>query len=857
DGATRSLRHDAFGRVVESSDHDGSRRLVRYPEVRPDGLIVQLPEAVIGADGGTQRFVWDDRFNLGRHVDSGGRERRFLRDARGQTLAVQDALGVLRRFGWTERGELAWNGDGDGGARTEFDYDTLGRLTESRRPGEAPTRYVSDPAGRLIALHRPDGGVIRLTHDAEGHVTSHRDAVGHITRWLYDGLPYPTRRVNADGSGLLYRYDEELNLVGLSNAKGEPYVLRYDLADQLVEEIGFDGRRRTYEYDAAGFLVAHGDEEERGARYRRDGLGRLLERCHSDGLTDRYAYDASGALTQADNDWGGIGFSYGPSGELLEERRGALAIRHRHDVRGRRVATKLPDGRLIETAYDAQDRVLAVGFDGREVAAFRRDALGRETARRAGGLTTLSDYDPQGRLVRQTGRSRGASQPVIERSYRWDEADRLVETHDLARGMRRYQYDACERLVGVEGDAPESFVFDPAGNILGSGADGGGGAAVGDRLLIRGDRKFEYDGCGNRIREVRGAGGKVERLYRYRADNQLAELEERSRRGRRLTSFAYDALGRRTEKRSTAWGPIAANDGPAPAAVTTRTDFMWSSSVLLAESGTTDGSAPADPLATVYLHEPRTFRPLAQVRRTNASAGGAIYHYQLDHLGTPQELTNDDGRVVWQARLKVWGMIAQALVDEVAQPIRFQGQYSDEETGLHYNRFRYYSPDEGRYVHQDPILLLGGVNLAKYVVTPLKYVDPLGLCDVEPAAAEPTGPSIEVGSPEAIAAKRSYDQSFNTPNELVIGRLADTTAGSELGMTRLNDPDWTPNVNDAWIQGGIDANKPFYLGSNTSIGNLRSPAGSPYPTTVFMRELKQLREAGYTRQGDYLIPPAN
>ena len=122
---------------------------------------------------------------------------------------------------------------------------------------------------------------------------------------------------------------------------------------------------------------------------------------------------------------------------------------------------------------------------------------------------------------------------MIERSYRWDEGDRLVETHDLARGMRRYQYDACERLVGVDGDAPERFVFDPAGNILGSDADGGTGAAIGDRLLIRGDARFEYDGCGNRIREVRGAGGNVERLYRYRADNQLAAVEERSRRGRR------------------------------------------------------------------------------------------------------------------------------------------------------------------------------------------------------------------------------------------------------------------------------------------------------------------------------------
>ena len=159
--------------------------------------------------------------------------------------------------------------------------------------------------------------------------------------------------------------------------------------------------------------------------------------------------------------------------------------------------------------------------------------------------------------------------------------------------MRSYRYDACERLVGVAGDAPESFVVDPAGNILGDAGVGGTGAAIGDRLLIRGDRKFEYDGCGNRVREVRGAGGGVERLYRYRADNQLAAVEERSRRGRRITSFDYDALGRRTEKRSTAWAPAAANDDTTPSGPiedrTTR--FVWSGNVLLAESSAANGCA--------------------------------------------------------------------------------------------------------------------------------------------------------------------------------------------------------------------------------------------------------------------------
>ena len=59
--------------------------------------------------------------------------------------------------------------------------------------------------------------------------------------------------------------------------------------------------------------------------------------------------------------------------------------------------------------------------------------------------------------------------------------------------------------------------------------------------------------------------------------------------------------------------------------------------------------------------------------------------------------------------------------------LRFQGQYFDEETGLHYNRFRYYDPDVGRFVSQDPIGLKGGVNLYQYSPNPIVWVDPIGL----------------------------------------------------------------------------------------------------------------------------------
>ncbi|MCH9813918.1 MAG: hemagglutinin repeat-containing protein [Epsilonproteobacteria bacterium] len=100
-----------------------------------------------------------------------------------------------------------------------------------------------------------------------------------------------------------------------------------------------------------------------------------------------------------------------------------------------------------------------------------------------------------------------------------------------------------------------------------------------------------------------------------------------------------------------------------------------------------------------------------------------------------------------------------------------------------------------------------------------------------------------------------YQKTINTKKEIVIGRLDDTKAGGQLGFERLSTKDWDIEVNRAWIQGGIDTKKKFYLGSNIDIQTLRnSDPGSSYKATVYLDELKQLKNAGYCRQGDYMVP---
>ncbi|HAK2952878.1 TPA: type IV secretion protein Rhs [Salmonella enterica] len=100
--------------------------------------------------------------------------------------------------------------------------------------------------------------------------------------------------------------------------------------------------------------------------------------------------------------------------------------------------------------------------------------------------------------------------------------------------------------------------------------------------------------------------------------------------------------------------------------------------------------------------------------------------------GSPEALTDSDGVVKWRQQwpARLWGRERHEVLKDahgVMQNLRFQGQYLDRETGLHYNLFRYYDPDCGRFTQPDPIGLMGGINLYAYAPNPLSWIDPLGL----------------------------------------------------------------------------------------------------------------------------------
>lgn len=519
----------------------------------------------------------------------------------------------------------------------------------------------------------------------------------------------------------------------------------------MSDEIGIDGRHQRYVYNAAGELThlveAGGSEQGPGrvTRYKRDALGRLtaLRAQGEDGedrrCSARYEYDKLGRLVQADNPAAALAFAYDPAGQLLSETQTLAGgvprvLAHEHDAQGNRIRTTLPDGRMLHRLFYGSGHLHRIELqDGerREVITdIERDALHREVRRSQGGLESCYEHDPQGRLLRhragvaRAGSAAGAvtvlgEAPAIERRYSYDAAGRLADLDDSLRGQRAYRYDPVGQILSAHsaprssahshGRIEEIFAFDPAGNL-----SPGGAPIAGNRLAVFQDLRYEYDLHGNVIRRDKGAHEQAR--YEWDAGHRLVRAEVTRRGVVQGTGYEYDALGRRTRK-TDAFGA---------------TEYLWDGDLMI--------ESRRGQRSELFVFEPDSFVPLA------TRQDGQWYWYQCDQIGTPQELTDAQGRIAWAADYRVWGEASVfktgtdddpmrhrylrelgRLPPPLAQPFRFQGQQFDPETGLHYNRFRYYDPGSGRFVSQDPIGLAGGANLFAYAVNPLEWIDPLGL----------------------------------------------------------------------------------------------------------------------------------
>ena len=690
-GHSTTYTYDEEGRLIAVTDPLGHTAQRAYNET---GQLTGLTDPL----GQTWSRGYDDQGRLIQTQDPQGGVMRIAYNDQSLPAQIVNAAGQTRTLLWDEQARLVGE-IGFDGSRRHFQYDREDRLIAAKHHQHV-SQYRYDAAGRVTAVQAPDGAVVKLDYNEAGLLTRYTDAAGRSTEYRYgDGLSQLTERIDPAGQVLRYHYDSERNLIGLTNAKGEHYQLNYDKDEHLIEEIGFDGRVQRYHYDAAGQLdlyAQRGDPAWQVTRFQRDPLGRLLTKTGGDGAVSEFAYDPLGRLSRARNSHAQLQFQYNALGQVTAESQDDTTVRHEYDALGRRTATVAPTGQRFDYRYNAQGRLATVSLDGEILSRHQFDDQGLETARQQGELVSRYAYDPLGRLIQhQAGRRDKAA--VLGRRYGYDAAGRLAAVDDLRQGASRYLYDPVDRLLQVEGLTPERFVHDPAGNLIGVNEERGG-RVKGDRLLLLGDRHFSYDAAGNLTEERRGKEGRLVTRYAYDSDNRLIRAETPNG----VSQYRYDPLGRRIAKQTP--------DG--------ETRFVYDGARLLQE-------IRAERQRT-YLFEPGGFRPLACIDQVGG-AESQVYYYHLDHLGTPREMTDAAGKIVWSARYRAYGSLALADVAEIDNPLRFQGQYYDEETGLHYNLNRYYDPQTGRFTTQDPIGLLGGFNCYQYGLNPTGWIDPYGL----------------------------------------------------------------------------------------------------------------------------------
>ncbi|HAS0829878.1 TPA: hypothetical protein I3313_004931 [Enterobacter hormaechei subsp. hoffmannii] len=308
-------------------------------------------------------------------------------------------------------------------------------------------------------------------------------------------------------------------------------------------------------------------------------------------------------------------------------------------------------------------------------------------------------------------------QALLERLYRYTARGELSGVSDTLRGEVDYGYDAEGRLLkhyeARQGHSRAQFSYDAADNLAASDDP----APVTDNRLQHWQALFmKYDSWGNLVsRRI----GLYEQHYAYDVENRLVSARGTGPEGRFEARYHYDALGRRTRK------IVTTTHG------TTDTRFLWQGYRLLQEQQESG-------LCSTYIYDPNeAWSPLARVDHLRDQSSGEINWFNTDLNGAPLEVTDERGAVRWSGQYGSFGEVRHQsegfsrVVNRTAmahQPLRYAGQYADGETGLHYNLFRYYDPQVGRFIVQDPIGLNGGnLNLYNYAPNPLLWIDPMGL----------------------------------------------------------------------------------------------------------------------------------
>ncbi|WP_187794956.1 RHS repeat-associated core domain-containing protein [Paracoccus amoyensis] len=781
DGGEWLTRWGPACEVLERQDPLGNRWSYDYDGV---GCLLRATDP----EGHSETWEYDANRQPIAHIDAMGARTEFRYNARGNLVQIVDPTGAVRQYRRDQQGKLT-RIELPQDRQTRIYYDALNRPTRLQMPSGSSVRMFHDTEGRMIrqideigaetlmdytrgpenqrgALRQvtlPDGTIITATYDSEGLVSSASNGMGDLRKFRYGAFDIPLETQDPQGNRVRLEHDYALRLTAVINEMGQRYELSYDRVGNLVAEKDYSGLVTRYEYDAAGRLTRRIAPNGGESRYDWSPAG-LLTRSESwDGISlsvTTTVYDAAGRATRIASDDSTITRAYDIAGRMVSETVDGRQMTYTYQPGSAAPVSRGGDGLGLDLDYSADGHVSAMRFVGTELR-FEHDLRGLEVLRQsAAGFTQEQGWDVMRRLTGQLvgpemmhGRGSAAR---VERGYGWDRAGRAIAITDRAAGLTELRYDARGLVTDTyqqraDGSSPilRQYDYDPSRNLSGL-IENMRAERIEDqagRVRRRGHITYQHDDCGRVILKRHEEPGFRPRIWKmaWDANDRLVRLTTPDGA---VWRYEYDALGRRirrmrvidggqTTRSPDDWSVPDDTDPPVPAPGSAEvvplqqrmgSAYQWDGDRIVAEAPLyADGSVAWD-RAEHWVYDPGSFRPLARVY------GDEVAHVVTDHIGTPRELVSADGRkVLWRAQLSLWGKVdqlEQAANDNappITCPIRFQGQWEDAESGLYYNRYRYYDVDAAQYLSPDPIGLDGGIRPQGYVVDPNGWVDPLGL----------------------------------------------------------------------------------------------------------------------------------
>ncbi|EKZ7987383.1 RHS repeat protein, partial [Escherichia coli] len=469
--------------------------------------------------------------------------------------------------------------------------------------------------------------------------------------------------------------------------RGELAVV-YDRSGKQVRSFTYDDKYR-------GRMVAHRHTGRPEIRYRYDSDGRVTEQLNPAGLSYTYQYEKDRITITDSLDRREVLHTQGEAGlkrVVKKEHADGSVTQSQFDAVGRLKAQTDAAGRTTEYSPDVVTGLTTP--DGRASAFYYNHHNQLTSATGPDGLEMRRKYDESGRLIQET-----APDGDITR-YRYDNphSDLPCATEDATGSRKTMTWSRYGQLL--------TFT-DCSGYVTRYDHD-----RFGQVSLSRKPQVTWYGWDGDRLTTIQNDRSRIQTIYQPGSFTPLIRVE---------TATGEQA---KTQRRSLA--------------------------DTLQQSGGEDGGSVVFPPVLVQMLDRLESEILAdrvseESRRWLASCGltveqmqnqmdpvytpaRKIHLYHCDHRGLPLALISTEGATAWCAEYDEWGnLLNEENPHQLQQLIRLPGQQYDEESGLYYNRHRYYDPLQGRYITQDPIGLKGGWNFYQYPLNPISNIDPLGL----------------------------------------------------------------------------------------------------------------------------------